>query len=58
MEFKKKRNGGYMKTRSNSQTSLDESKLVKYSLIATAVLFLGVMLVVPLITIFAEAFRK
>jgi sulfate transport system permease protein len=47
-----------MKTRSNSQTSLDESKLVKYSLIATAVLFLGVMLVVPLITIFVEAFRK
>ena len=47
-----------MKTRSNSQTSLDESKLVKYSLIATAVLFLGIMLVVPLITIFAEAFRK
>jgi len=47
-----------MKTRSNSQTSLDESKLVKYSLIATAILFLGVMLVVPLITIFVEAFRK
>ena len=47
-----------MKTRSNSQTSLDESKLVNYSLIATAVLFLGIMLVVPLITIFAEAFRK
>ena len=47
-----------MKTRSNSQTSLDESKVVKYLLIATAVAFLSIMLVVPLITIFAEAFRK
>lgn len=47
-----------MKTRSNSQTSLDESKVVKYLLIGTAITFLMVMLVVPLITIFAEAFRK
>ena len=47
-----------MKTRSNSQTSLDESKVVKYLLIGTAVSFLMIMLVVPLITIFAEAFRK
>ncbi|MBW6488244.1 sulfate ABC transporter permease subunit CysW [Sulfurimonas sp.] len=47
-----------MKTRSNSQTSLDESKAVQYLLITTAVLFLGIMLVVPLITIFVEAFRK
>jgi len=47
-----------MKTRSNSQTSLDESKVVKYLLIGTAIAFLSIMLVVPLITIFAEAFRK
>ena len=46
-----------MKTRSNSQTSLDESKVVKYLLIGTAITFLMVMLVIPLITIFAEAFR-
>src|SRR5574344_1840581 len=58
MEFKKKRNGGNMKTRSNSKTSLDESKIVKYLLIGTAITFLMVMLVIPLITIFAEAFRK
>ena len=44
--------------KSNSQTSLDESKVVKYLLIGTAVSFLMIMLVVPLITIFAEAFRK
>ena len=47
-----------MKTRSNSKTSLDESKLVKYLLIGRAVAFLMIMLVVPLITIFTEAFRK
>ena len=47
-----------MKTRSNSKTSLDESKIVKYLLIGTAITFLMVMLVIPLITIFAEAFRK
>ena len=58
MEFKKKRNGGNMKTRSNSKSSLDESKVVKYLLIGTAISFLMIMLVVPLITIFAEAFRK
>ena len=58
MEFKKKRNGGNMKTRNNSKSSLDESKVVKYLLIGTAISFLMIMLVVPLITIFAEAFRK
>ena len=58
MEFKKKRNGGNMKTRSNSKSSLDESKVVKYLLIGTAISFLMITLVVPLITIFAEAFRK
>ena len=47
-----------MKTRSNSKSSLDESKVVKYLLIGTAISFLMIMLVVPLITIFAEAFRK
>lgn len=47
-----------MKTRSNSKTSLDESKVVKYLLIGTAIAFLSIMLVVPLITIFTEAFRK
>ncbi|TLT05167.1 sulfate ABC transporter permease subunit CysW [Aliarcobacter cibarius] len=47
-----------MKTRSNSKTSLDESKIVKYLLIGTAITFLMVMLVIPVITIFAEAFRK
>jgi sulfate/thiosulfate transport system permease protein len=58
MELKKKRNGGYMKTISNSKSSQKESKLVQYLLIATAVTFLLIMLVAPLITIFAEAFRK
>lgn len=47
-----------MKTISNSKSSQKESKLVQYSLIATAVIFLLIMLVAPLITIFAEAFRK
>jgi sulfate/thiosulfate transport system permease protein len=47
-----------MKTRNNSKSSLDESKVVKYLLIGTAISFLMIMLVVPLITIFAEAFRK
>ena len=47
-----------MKTISNSQSSQTESRLVKYSLIFIAVSFLLIMLVVPLITIFAEAFRK
>ena len=47
-----------MKTRSNSKSSLDESKVVKYLLIGTAISFLMIMLVVPLITIFSEAFRK
>ena len=58
MELKKKRNGGYRKTISNSKSSQKESKLVQYLLIATAVTFLMIMLVAPLITIFAEAFRK
>ncbi len=47
-----------MKTISNSKSSQKESKLVQYLLIATAVIFLLIMLVAPLITIFAEAFRK
>lgn len=47
-----------MKTFSNSKSSQKESKLVQYLLIATAVTFLLIMLVAPLITIFAEAFRK
>lgn len=47
-----------MKTISNSQSSQTESRLVKYSLIFIAVAFLLIMLVVPLITIFVEAFRK
>ncbi|MDD2896330.1 MAG: sulfate ABC transporter permease subunit CysW [Aliarcobacter sp.] len=47
-----------MKTISNSKSSQKESKLVQYLLIGTAVIFLLIMLVAPLITIFAEAFRK
>ena len=47
-----------MKTIINSESSQKESKLVQYLLIATAVIFLLIMLVAPLITIFAEAFRK
>ena len=47
-----------MKTISNSKSTQKESKLVQYLLIATAVTFLLIMLVAPLITIFAEAFRK
>lgn len=47
-----------MKTFNNSKSSQGELKVVKYLLITTAITFLAVMLVVPLITIFAEAFRK
>jgi sulfate transport system permease protein len=47
-----------MKTFSNTKSSQKESKLVKYLLIFTAISFLSIMLLVPLITIFAEAFRK
>ncbi|MFW2567026.1 sulfate ABC transporter permease subunit CysW [Aliarcobacter butzleri] len=47
-----------MKTFNNSKSSQGESKVVKYLLITIAITFLAVMLVVPLITIFAEAFRK
>ncbi|MDD3055999.1 MAG: sulfate ABC transporter permease subunit CysW [Aliarcobacter sp.] len=47
-----------MKTISNSKSSQGESRLVKYILIGSAVAFLLIMLVAPLITIFAEAFRK
>ncbi|MPL96638.1 Sulfate transport system permease protein CysW [bioreactor metagenome] len=47
-----------MKTFNNSKSSQGESKVVKYLLITIAIAFLAVMLVVPLITIFAEAFRK
>lgn len=47
-----------MKTISNSKNSQNESKVAKYILISTALAFLIIMLVVPLITIFEEAFRK
>jgi sulfate transport system permease protein len=47
-----------MKTFSNTKSSQSESKFVKYLLIFTAISFLSIMLLVPLITIFAEAFRK
>jgi sulfate transport system permease protein len=47
-----------MKTFGNSKSSQGESPLVKYLLISTAVLFLGLMLVIPLLTVFTEAFRK
>ena len=47
-----------MKTFGNSKSSQGESPLVKYLLIGTAVLFLGLMLVIPLLTVFTEAFRK
>lgn len=47
-----------MKTFSNTKSSQSESKLVKYLLIFTAISFLFIMLLVPLITIFTEAFRK
>jgi sulfate transport system permease protein len=47
-----------MKTFSNTKSSQSKSKLVKYGLIFTAISFLSIMLLVPLITIFAEAFRK
>ena len=47
-----------MKTFGNSKSSQGESTLVKYLLISTAVLFLGLMLVIPLLTVFTEAFRK
>ncbi len=47
-----------MKTISNIKNSQNESKVAKYLLISTALAFLLIMLVVPLITIFAEAFRK
>lgn len=36
----------------------DESPLVRYALIAVAVLFLGVILILPLFAVFAEAFRR
>ncbi len=47
-----------MKTFNNSKSSQGESTFVKYLLIGTALFFLMTMLVVPLITIFVEAFRK
>lgn len=58
MECKTKRNGGNMKTFNDAKSTQNESKWVQFLLIGTAVLFLLVMLVVPLITIFIEAFRK
>ena len=47
-----------MKTISNTKSSQNESRFIKYLLIFTALAFLMIMLIVPLITIFAEAFRK
>ncbi len=47
-----------MKTFNNTKGSLTESKFIKYLLISIAISFLSIMLLVPLITIFAEAFRK
>jgi sulfate transport system permease protein len=47
-----------MKTFNDAKSTQNEPKWVQFILIATAVSFLLVMLVVPLITIFAEAFRK
>ncbi|MBE0491124.1 MAG: sulfate ABC transporter permease subunit CysW [Sulfurospirillum sp.] len=47
-----------MKTFNNSNGAQSESTLVKYGLIFTAICFLTIMLLVPLITIFIEAFRK
>jgi sulfate transport system permease protein len=47
-----------MKTFNDAKSTQNESKWVQFLLIGTAVLFLLVMLVVPLITIFIEAFRK
>lgn len=58
MECKTKRNGGNMKTFNDAKSTQNESKWVQFLLIGTAILFLLVMLVVPLITIFIEAFRK
>ncbi|RBQ28158.1 sulfate ABC transporter permease subunit CysW [Aliarcobacter vitoriensis] len=47
-----------MKTVNNSKSLQNESSLFKYLLIFIGVTFLMIMLVIPLITIFAEAFRK
>jgi sulfate transport system permease protein len=40
------------------RSTLGESALAKWSLVATATLFLGVFLVAPVITVFASAFSK
>lgn len=58
MECKTKRNGSPMKTFNDAKSTQNEPKWVQFILIGTAVLFLLVMLVAPLITIFVEAFRK
>lgn len=47
-----------MKTFNNSKSTQGESTVVKYILITIAILFLGLMLVIPLFTVFIEAFRK
>lgn len=47
-----------MKTFNNAKSTQGESAFVKYLLIGTAVSFMLIMLVIPLITIFVEAFRK
>jgi sulfate transport system permease protein len=41
-----------------ARLATDEPQLVKYALIGTSLVFLGVVLFVPLVAIFAEALRK
>lgn len=42
----------------NYQNPIDEPRLLKFLLIAVAVAFLALMLVVPLVSVFVEAFRQ
>ncbi|WP_135548484.1 sulfate ABC transporter permease subunit CysW [Paenibacillus cymbidii] len=54
---------GYVATKLGSPTAVrpkhvTESKLVKWILITIALLFLGLLLVLPLVTVFEQAFRK
>ncbi|MEK8128460.1 sulfate ABC transporter permease subunit CysW [Paenibacillus filicis] len=56
---------GYVTTTTKTGTTVSsrprhitEAPLVKYLLIGIALLFLGLLLVLPLISVFAEAFRK
>ena len=41
-----------------NQNPVDEPRWLKFLLIAIATAFLGVMLVIPLFSIFVEAFRQ